>query len=182
MSMSMSRRMVAGALAGVLVAVMAACTSTGADPTPAGGTAARSFAPGQPRTDHPRLFVRTEDLPRLRSWAGRANPIYQEGLAVKVAQAEQLVADGIVPSSDSGLWSSYESYPTESYAELFAFMSLVHPDQGKRDEYGKLARRLLLHVIDKGYTADRAGTRLTIAATGTHKADRAGVLDLEVTP
>lgn len=135
-------------LVSALIAMVPGCTGPVDDAT-SSPASARKFPPAEPRTDHPRLFVRSEDVPRLRSWATPGNPVYAKGLAVKVAQAEQLVADGTVPGSDSGLWSSYEQYPTETFAELFAFMSLVHPDQAKRDHYGKLARRLLMYIIDK---------------------------------
>lgn len=140
------------AILGAALALLAASCSGTDEPRPARPTdvsTTTSAAPGVARTDHPRLLVTAEDLPRLRSWATEANPIYAQGLAAKVAQAEGLVADGTIPDTDSGLWSSYEPYPTESYAELFAFMSLVHPDAAKRDEYGQLARDLLMYVVDK---------------------------------
>ena len=139
-------------LGGALAMLAAACSGTDTPapaPAPTTGRTTTAAAPLVARTDHPRLLVTPDDLPRLRSWATDDNPVYAEGLAPKVAQAEQLVADGTIPDTDSGLWSSYEPYPTESYAELFAFMSLVHPDRAKRDEYGELARRLLMYVVDK---------------------------------
>ena len=38
--------------------------------------------PSAPLPGHPRLWVRAEDLPRLRSWAVDSNPLYRNGLAV----------------------------------------------------------------------------------------------------
>ncbi|MDT5346801.1 MAG: hypothetical protein QOH91_88 [Mycobacterium sp.] len=56
--------------------------------------------------------------------------------------------DGHVPAKDTG-FDAYETYPTEWYAELFAFMSLIERDQSARDEYGRRARNLLMHIIGK---------------------------------
>ena len=34
---------------------------------------------------HPRLWLRADDLPRLRSWANESNPLYRDGLAILAA-------------------------------------------------------------------------------------------------
>ena len=104
--------------------------------TPAGlmsaGSALPAFAQIVPRsmsvpvTSHPRLWLTGDDLPRYRSWATDANPLWRDGLWPLV---ERMTADmdaGIVPGEDPGL-RSWTAYPTESYAELFAFVALVHP-------------------------------------------------------
>jgi hypothetical protein len=99
-----------------------------------------------PVTDHPRIWITAADLPRLRGWATAANPLWRDGL---LALAEELKADmdaGHVPGEDTGS-NDWEEYPTENYAELFAFMSLVHPDEADRGDYAERARTLLLHVI-----------------------------------
>src|SRR5215217_6197689 len=75
-----------------------------------------------PVTSHPRLWLTTDDLPRLRSWATDDNPLWGEGLAVL---AETLKADmdaGTVPGKDHGD-DAWDEFPTESYAEFFAFLS-----------------------------------------------------------
>jgi hypothetical protein len=102
----------------------------------------------QPVSGHPRLLVRLSDLGRLREWASDSNPVYKNGLSVLVGKAKESLDDGHVPTEDTGS-DAYETYPTEWYAELFAFMSLIERDQATRDDYGRKARNLLMHVIDK---------------------------------
>ena len=96
-----------------------------------------------PATDHPRLWVRSSDLPRLRSWAVDSNPIYHDGLAVLAARARQNMDEGAVPAKDTG-GTSYEDYPTEMYAQLFAFMSLVESEPAQQANDAKRARTLLI--------------------------------------
>ena len=55
---------------------------------------------------------------------------------------------GHVPDDDGGS-DAYEEYTTEAYAELFAFLSLVDPNPAARADYGRRARTLLMHVIDR---------------------------------
>jgi hypothetical protein len=121
----------------------ASTTSSGAVPST---TAGRPQVTPAPVAGHPRLFVRAADLPRLRSWATPANPIYAEGLERQVAAAKKAMDAGSVPGKDTGS-TRYEDYPTELFAELFAFASLVEPDQAARDDAGRRARDLLMHVI-----------------------------------
>lgn len=105
---------------------------------------------GAPGGGHPRLWVRPDDLPRLRSWAVPGNPIYQEGLRVRAEEAVQDV-DGPnppVPRLDEGSREP-EEYATEKYAELFAFMSLIHPDAAARDDYARRATNLLMFVMNQ---------------------------------
>lgn len=97
---------------------------------------------------HPRLWIRPEDLPRLRALVNENNPYYRDGLALLVESAKQDMDEGRVPGEDSGS-ASWEEYPTEEYALLFAFMSLIHPDASERDAYAARARVLLMHVIDQ---------------------------------
>lgn len=102
-----------------------------------------------PVTTHPRLFVRCDDLPRLRQWAVASNPIYEQGLKVFAEEAKDLMDNSDIPDLDSGS-TSYESYPTERYAELFAFMSLISPpDSADHQDYADRARKLLMHVMDQ---------------------------------
>ena len=99
-------------------------------------------------TSHPRLWVRAEDLPRLRSWAVDSNPLYRDGLAVLAAEAKADMDAGLVPDQDTGGYD-WEEYPTEMYAELFAFMSLISNDQLTRDDYAQRARALLMHIMNE---------------------------------
>src|SRR5262249_50247657 len=101
-----------------------------------------------PAMDHPRLWIRSSDLPRLRFWAVDSNPVYHDGLAALAAEAVQAMDSGTVPTQDNGS-TSYAEYPTEMYAQLFAFMSLIDNDAAKRADYAKRARTLLMYVVNK---------------------------------
>src|SRR3982751_3929852 len=75
-------------------------------------------------------------------------------IAAYAARAKADMDAGHAPGEDTGS-KDYETYPSEWYAELFAFMSLVEPDQAVRDDYGRRARALIMHVI--GRAAARVG-------------------------
>ena len=102
-----------------------------------------------PVTTHPRLFFGKDDVPRLRSWAVDSNPIWKSGLATFAQSARQAMDAGKVVAEDEGGPYGYSSYPAESYAMLFAFLSLVGPDEATRQADAKRAHTLLMHVIDK---------------------------------
>lgn len=106
---------------------------------------------------HPRLWLTPADVTRLRGWATDANPLYAEGLAPLVARTRQDMDDGHVPAEDCGQ-RAYSEYPTEAYAQLFAFMSLIDPSPAARDDYARRARTLLMRVMDaaaQGPAAER---------------------------
>ena len=114
-------------------------------------TALHAF--GAPVTTHPRLWITEGDLPRLRSWAVASNPIWAQGLSVLAAQAKAEMDAGIMPGDDSGSPASQDpghgyQHFTEQYAELFAFLSLVDPDEAARSDYAQRARTLLMYVIN----------------------------------
>jgi len=100
-----------------------------------------------PVSTHPRLWIRADDLPRLRSWASDANPVYRDGLALLAERAKQDMDGGNVRSDPGN--SGYTDYPTEMYAELFAFMSLISPNEAARNDYAQRARTLLMTVINE---------------------------------
>jgi hypothetical protein len=102
-----------------------------------------------PVTTHPRLFVTSADLPRLRSWAAASNPMWANGLNAAAARARQDMDAGRITGQDTGSAYSYTPYPAESYAMLFAFLSLVDADEAARADDAKRARSLLMFVIDK---------------------------------
>ena len=101
-----------------------------------------------PQTGHPRLWLTGADLPRLRSWAVASNPLYANGLALLAGRAKQEMDEGRVPDQDCGN-VGYEEYPTEMYAELFAFLSLVENDATLRTDYANRARTLLMHMMNE---------------------------------
>jgi hypothetical protein len=108
-----------------------------------------------PVTGHPRLWLRADDLPRLRAWAVETNPVYQDGLARVVEAAKADMDQGNVPGKDPGT-VTYVDYPSEMYAELFAFMALVGP-AGQRDGYAERAHVLLMHVMNEAAKGQAEG-------------------------
>ena len=106
-------------------------------------------APATAATGHPRLFVRESDLARLRSWATPANPVWESGLKALADTAAKAMDAGSVTKEDPGSSNGFASYPTETYAMLFAFMSLVDPVESARTAWSKRARTLLISVIEK---------------------------------
>ena len=111
------------------------CDETGPEPTPV--------------TGHPRLFVTAADVPRLRSWATASNPIWANGLGTIATRSRQDMDAGKLTGEDTGSAYSYTPYAVESYAMLFAFLSLVDQDEATRTDDARRARQLLMHVIDK---------------------------------
>ena len=101
----------------------------------------------QAAAGHPRLWLTAADLPRLRAWATDSNPLYRDGLALLAERAKQEMDERRVPDQDCGN-VGYEEYPTESYAELFAFLSLVENDAAVRADYAARARTLLMHIMN----------------------------------
>lgn len=108
-----------------------------------------------PVTSHPRLWLTSNDIPRLRSWAVPSNPIYQNGLHALALEAIDLMDNpGIgqpgnrLPGQDNG-GNGYTPYYTEAYAQLFAFMSLVDNDPTARADYAQRARTLLMYIMDQ---------------------------------
>lgn len=99
------------------------------------------------RTDHPRLFVTTDDLPTLRTWATTSNPFYQNGLKALAETVMEQVQSGVIPAQDTG-GSAYSNHYTEGYAHLLAFMSLVESNPALAQNYRTTAISLLMYVID----------------------------------
>ncbi len=95
--------------------------------------------------EHPRLWIRAEDLPTYRSWAVESNPLWVQLNALAGEYRADMDA-GTVPAGDMGSMA-WEEYPTENYAMLFAFMSLVHPDEAVRSDYATRAHTLLMYVM-----------------------------------
>lgn len=100
-----------------------------------------------PATGHPRLWLTPADVERLRGWATPDNPMYAEGLALLAERAKSEMDEGRVPDEDCGQ-RAYTEYATESYAQLFAFMSLIDPNEAARADYAQRARTLLMHVMN----------------------------------
>jgi hypothetical protein len=136
-------------LLGALLALTLSLAACGGKPAASSAAKpATSSAAG-----HPRLIIRKSDVGRLRSWATSSNPIYKKGLAVLVKRAKREMDRGQI--DDTGSYG-YDQYPTESYAELFAFMSLIDPSQKARADYGRRARKLLMTAINEAAKGRKA--------------------------
>ncbi len=154
--------------------VVAACKRDSAPAQPPLQPTAPASAPrGTPLTDdhavvasgHPRIWITAADLPRLRGWANAKNPVWKDGLAKAVEQALTIYDTEFYPGGqpnpnwpDSGI-DNWVRRSTEAYAELFAFMSLVDPDESARPAHVTRAKNLLMYVIReaaKGASPDPA--------------------------
>ncbi len=138
----------------MILALLAACGGKAAPPAdPAAPLpAAQAAQPDQPADEagsgaHPRLWLTPDAVTRLRGWATADNPLWADGLLLLAERARAEMDEGRVPDEDCGN-VGYEEYPTESYAELFAFLSLVDPDPAARQDYAQRARSLLMHIMD----------------------------------
>ena len=81
-----------------------------------------------PVTSHPRLWL-TGGSAALRAWATDANPIWRDGFWPPRRADDRRHGRRHRPRRGRRQLDAGRSYPTESYAELFAFLSLVHPDE-----------------------------------------------------
>src|SRR5688572_3784060 len=113
-----------------------------------------AMGPAKPRgpvkeaTGHPRLFVREQDVQRLRGWATAQNPLFANGLKPLIDQCVQNMDKGLL-KDDPGSAGGYTEHSTEAFAMLFAFWSLIAPSQGERDSFAKRSHKLLMSAIDK---------------------------------
>jgi len=97
---------------------------------------------------HPHLWLTPATVDSYRAWANVNNLLWQQGLAPLAARAKSEMDRGLVPGQDCGDVYS-EVYPTEMYAELFAFLSLIDPDETARADYATRARTLLMHIMNE---------------------------------
>ena len=112
-------------------------------------TAVGSPVNAQPVTGHPRIWVRQQDLPRLRAWATSANPVYQDGLRVLATDFKTRMDDGSLLAGDQGKVYGYTQYPVEWFAQVFAFMSLVENDPAVRADYASRSHTMLMYIMNK---------------------------------
>ena len=130
----------------------------------AGLLAAAVAANAAPVTTHPRMWITTGDLPKLRGWAVDTNPMYKNGLAVAAQIARDDVdakwnwAAGKPNCTDTSkpdtCWlddgsSNYIQEATEAYAEFFAFMSLVDPNAANRTQWAKRSHVMLMWAMNQ---------------------------------
>ena len=117
-----------------------------------------------PVTSHPRLWVTTADLPRLRSWATSTNPIYSQGMAPLLNQVLWEYNHAFFPGGvanpnypDDGDYNGYASTVSEQYAVILAFNSLIDPNPTNRITYAQDARNLLMYVMNQAALGTLAG-------------------------
>lgn len=113
-------------------------------------------ATAQPETAHPRLWLTPSSLAQYRTWATDSNPFYVDSLLPQAEQAKQDMDEGNILKGDLG-GNSYEDYVSENYAALFAFMSLIHPDETQRADYAQRSRTLLLRVMNEATKGSASG-------------------------
>ncbi|AUX42905.1 hypothetical protein SOCE26_043430 [Sorangium cellulosum] len=118
------------------------------------GAAARAGA--APVAGHPRLWLTPDHLPRLRSWAADGNNrMYKDALLPALQRAIATYESRFFPNGrpnptwPDGGTNAYVQYPTEAYAEFFAFMSLIDPVVAARPAHAVRARNLLMYAIEE---------------------------------
>jgi len=120
-------------------------------------------AAADPLTTHPRLWITSADLPKLRGWAVDSNPMYKNGLAVAASIAKADVdakwnwsagkpkcaaLDNANCWNDDGS-SNFIGEATEAYAEFFAFMSLVDPSAANRTQWAMRSHVMLMWAMNQ---------------------------------
>ena len=107
----------------------------------------------QPVASHPRLWITTNDLPRLQAWATTNNPVYQSLRVVLNksvgAYNTKFYPGGVVNPTypDLGDTQGYTGELSEQHALVFALFSLVDPDPNARILHAQRARNLLVNAF-----------------------------------
>ncbi len=116
-----------------------------------------------PVSSHPRLWITTNDLPRLRSWATATNPIY---MAIRnyltnamVDYDTQYFPGGVQNTNypDYGDSQGYTGLITEEDAIILALFSLVDPDVNARAVYAQRAADLIRVAMTQAALGPLAG-------------------------
>lgn len=133
-----------------------ASTTTFTMPSAAVTESAVFFTPApvpQPVASHPRLWITTNDLPRLRSWANTNNPVYQS-LRVVLAKSQGVYTSKFYPGGtvnpvypDFGDTQGYTGELSEQHALVFALFSLIDSDPNARIQHAQRARNLLVNAF-----------------------------------
>lgn len=107
----------------------------------------------QPVAGHPRLWITTNDLPRLRNWASTNNPVYQS-LLVVLNKSINTYNSKFYPGGqmnpvypDFGDTQGYTGELSEQHALVFALFSLIDPDPNARIAHAQRARNLLVNAF-----------------------------------
>ncbi|HYL99682.1 MAG TPA: hypothetical protein VEZ90_12065 [Blastocatellia bacterium] len=123
-----------------------------------------------PVTTHPRLWVTTNDLPRLRSWAVSTNQVYQQGMLPVLQTAvndykTQFFPGGTGASTDvpnptypdPGDTQGYVGPLTEEEGVILAFNSLIDPSPANRILYAQYTRNMLMYAMNQAAKGTLSG-------------------------
>ena len=117
-----------------------------------------------PVSSHPRLWVTTNDLTKLRSWATASNKIYAQGMVPLLNTALNVYNHNFFPGGvqnpnwpDPGDSQGYVGNLTEDYGVIFAFHSLIDPVPANRIKYAQYARNLLMVAMNEAAKGPLAG-------------------------
>ena len=97
---------------------------------------------------HPRIFLNPSDVQLYQSWAKSSNSVWVSlnNFAIKCRSE---MDQGLLSQDLGDGLANYNPYPTEAYAEIFAFMSLVDPNLSVRPNWAKRAHDLLMVVVNE---------------------------------
>ena len=117
-----------------------------------------------PVASHPRLWITTNDIPKLQSWAVASNPIYEQGilpLLWKVISDYQTAffPGGVTnnPYPDLGDTQGYQGLLTEQEAYVLALHSLIDPNPTNRIQYAQYARNLIMVAMNQAALGPLSG-------------------------
>ncbi len=116
-----------------------------------------------PVSSHPRLWITTNDLPRLRAWATDANPIYlgiRTFLTNAMINYDTQYFPGGTPNAtypDLGDSQGYIGLITEEDALVFALFSLIDPDVNARAVYAQRGADLIRVALTQAALGPLAG-------------------------
>ena len=115
-----------------------------------------------PLAAHPRLWMTPADVTRVQGWATSSNPVYEQGWVPLVQIVENdyntLFFPGGQPNPN---WPDSGGVNTGSFtagdAVVFAFDSLINPNQSARIDDAQKARNLLMYVMNLVAQGNMAG-------------------------
>lgn len=138
-----------------IVALVAATLALGCRAQPPPGSSLPPAPSTEAQRGHPRLWIRADELPKLRGWARADNPTWaaleQAATRARTVYDKGKVPAGKVCTDDSGV------YTCEGYAELFAFLSLLEPDEAQRRADAGRAVKLLMAVVNEAKKGAKEG-------------------------
>jgi len=109
-----------------------------------------------PVQSHPRLWITTADVTKLRTWATSSNPYYAQGMSKVLADCvntynTQFFPGGVQNANwpDPGDSQGYVGPQTEQYAMILAFNAQIDPNAANRIKYAQMARNLLMVAFNQ---------------------------------